>query len=129
MLLMGKDGVDTGEQLINNFAYWQEVETIKNILRGKQIKKYEFYLMDKDPSLMEIIKDIQEKEDRWERRSAWKRISGRLAQISISVLAKRNFIPEEVAEDFNGIWILNPIYYHEKIGFHFTDEDASCLVL
>jgi len=128
-LLMGRDGVDTGKQLVKQFAYWQEYESIKTILRGENIDKYELCLLERDLELIEIIKGIDAVENRWERREEWRRISGRLAQITISILARKNIDISTLAEDFHGIWNLNPAYYSDDIGFRLPDEDNSTWIL
>jgi CRISPR-associated endonuclease/helicase Cas3 len=128
-LLMGKDGVDTGKQLINQFAYWQEYESIKTILRGEDIEKYDLCLFESDPGLIEIVEHISSIEDRWERREEWKRISGRIAQITVSVIARKKFNIHQVAEDFYGLLKLDPAYYDKNIGFRIPGEDSSTWIL
>ena len=128
-LLMGKDGVDLGKSYIHNFSYWMEYESIKTVLRGKEVDKYEFVLLHKDEELRNKISEINEIEDIWERKEKWKRISGRIAGVSLSVIAKKNFSPEEVSEYFCGLWILEPEYYKHDIGFVNPESSNGYLVL
>ena len=127
-LLMGRDGVNLGRDYINRFCYWKAYESIKTVLRGKNIDEYQFVLIQKDKNLKSDIQNIQKIKDRWERREKWQRISGRIAQVTLSVIANENFIPAEVAHEFHGLWILDPEYYCDDIGFNIPSDQKVSLI-
>ena len=112
---------NTGVSYIQKFAYWKDYENIREVLRGKEIEKYEFCLLDRDLELKEQIKIIAKIEDRWIRREKFRRISGKIAELTVSVIAKRGFSPGEIACEYYGIWNLGLDYYNENIGIVIPD--------
>lgn len=121
---------DIGDSYIQNYAYWKEYKNIRETLRGKDIEKYEFCLLDRDLELKEEIKNISVIEDRWDRREKFRRISGKIAKLTVSIIAKSSFCPQEIADNYYGIWNLNDEYYDENIGIVIPDyDDMSSLVL
>lgn len=120
---------NTGDGFINNFAYWQDYKNIREVLRGEHIDKFEFCLLERDFELKTEIRKIAEIKDRWERREKYRRISGRIAKLTVSVIAKTDFHPEEIAEYYFGIWNLKNEFYDENIGIQIPDyEKVSSLV-
>ncbi|HCK98638.1 MAG TPA: CRISPR-associated helicase Cas3' [Candidatus Marinimicrobia bacterium] len=127
--LMGSDGVSQGKNICESFAYFREFLPIRELLRGKEIEKYEFVILERDQSLKEEIFNISEISDKWIRREKWRRLSGRISNLTVSVIAKSGFCPEEVADQYFGLWSLNMDYYSEDIGFYLPESDNSCLIV
>jgi len=67
-------------------------------------------------------------DDRWKRREAWRAIAGRIANISVSVHAKRGFDPQDIAAEYSGHWILHDRFYSTNQGL-VLDDDSSGGVL
>ena len=64
------------------------------------------------------------------RRENFKRISGRIAELKVSVIAKIDFHPQEIADNYYGIWNLKSEYYDENIGINIPSyEKMSSLVI
>jgi len=123
------DSVSTGEKYLEDFSYWRSVENIRSILRGDEIEKYEFCLISRNPGLKTRIQQINKMSDRWERRDAWKRIAGKIAELTVSVIARTGFSPDEIASNYFGIWELNPIYYDDSIGIKIPElEKCSSMI-
>ena len=55
-------------------------------------------------------------DDRWKRREAWRKLSGRIAEITVSLYARSGFSPNEIASDFLGHWLLRDGYYDSERG-------------
>ena len=62
------------------------------------------------------MKEANHIEDRWDRREAWRRLSGRIARISVHIYARPGFHCEEIATEFSGQWILKDGYYDSDRG-------------
>ncbi|HOG43186.1 MAG TPA: CRISPR-associated helicase Cas3' [bacterium] len=127
--LLKNDGVNTGMENIKDFAYWKECESIKVLLRGKETENYEFILIEKNPSLKKELKEICEIDNRWEKREKLKRISSKLAELTVSVIAHRNFDPEEISEKYYGMNMLRSCYYDKNTGICPPDTKNGCLII
>jgi len=127
--LMKNDGIDKGMENIKNFAYWKECESIKILLRGKETENYEFILIEKNPNLKKEIKEIYKIDDRWEKREKLKRISSKLAELTVSVIAYKNFDPEEISEKYYGMNMLSSCYYDKNTGICPPDTKNGCLII
>ena len=107
---------DLGKKHLDRFIRWQEDESVRELLRGKEREKHTFLVLEQDKNLEIDMKNANEIEDRWKRREAWRAIGGRIANISVSVYAKRGFSPEMIAEEYLGQWILRDGYYSSDKG-------------
>ena len=120
---------DTGKKHLENFVRWQKDISVRELLRGKEREKYTFLVLGQDTGLKEEMKKANEIENRWKRREAWRAIAGRIANISVSVYAKPGFIPETIAEEYLGQWILRDGFYssergldlHENVSYEFIE--------
>lgn len=116
---------DTGHEHLTRFARWQPDISVHELLRGKEKQEYSFLVLKQDPKLLEIIGEIMQVKDVWERREAWRKISGRLAMVSVSIFAKRGFHPSKIAYEFRdntGLWILKEGYYASDRGLIIEGE-------
>ncbi len=107
---------NTGMEHLERFARWQDDTSVRELLRGKDRKQYSFLVIDQDPSLLKAMKEANEIQDRWKRREAWRKLAGRIAQISVAVWARPGFSPEEIASEYLGHWILREGYYDPERG-------------
>lgn len=107
---------DTGEMHLTHFVRWQEDISVRELLRGEEREQYSFLVAEQDPSLEEAMKEANHIEDRWDRREAWRRLSGRIARISVHIYARPGFHCEEIATEFSGQWILKDGYYDSDRG-------------
>ena len=124
------DAVNTGEKYLEDFSYWKPIEDIRTVLRGESIEKYEFCLLDRNPELKQKIQEIVKIQDRWERRDAWKNIAGKIAELTVSVIARSGFSPEEIASNHFGIWVLDKRYYDDNVGIKIPEwEKCSATIL
>lgn len=126
--LMGSDGISQGNDVYQSFAYFRDFTPIRELLRGKEIQKIDFVLLEGDQKLKDEIYRISQITNKWIRREQWRRLSGSISNLTISVIAKHGFNPEEVAEQFHGLWLLDKNYYDDDMGFFYPQESASCRV-
>lgn len=121
---------DTGIKHFERFARWQEDEPLRELLRGKERKKYTFLVLEQDPDLKKAMVDANAIEDRWKRREAWRAIAGRIARISIDVYAKPGFDPQDIATEYLGQWLLRDRFYSTERGLILDDNsDNGVLIL
>lgn len=108
---------DTGKKHLHYFAYWQEDISIREILRGKEIEKYTFLILNEDLDLKNDMIAVYDIEDRWQRKEAWRKLAGRIALVSVQVFAQKDFNPGWIAEPFlNDYWVVNEGYYQKESG-------------
>ena len=123
---------DTGKEITKAFAYWKEVPSVRELLRGKEKDKYEFIVAKEDPSLIEEIDEALGIEERWEKRRAIRSLAGRIGQVTVSVYAKREWEPEDFADTCGPFWILRDEYYQEYRGLELPenwDEETGAMIL
>lgn len=107
---------DTGYDHLVRFAYWQNDITVEELLRGKEINQYTFLVLEEDPGIREAISNVLSIVDHWSRREGWRKLSSRLALVSVSIFAKPGFNPASIATKFAGQWILRDGYYASDRG-------------
>ena len=113
---------DTGTKHLERFARWVQDEPVRELLRGKEKKKYTFLVIEQDMELKNEMLKANAIEDRWKRREAWRAIAGRIANISISVFAKSGFNPQYIADEYLGQWILRDKVYSTGRGLVLDDH-------
>ena len=121
---------DTGLKYLERFARWQEDDTVRELLRGKEREKYTFLVLEQDAGLKDEMKKANEIKDRWKRREAWRAIAGRIAKISVDVYAKHGFDPQDIATEYLGQWLLRDNFYSKDRGLVLDDDsDNGVLIL
>lgn len=123
---------DTGRNHLERFAYWKADIPVRELLRGKQHHEYSFLVVDQDKDIIQDMADANDIADRWERREKWRKLAGRIAKISVTIIAKWGFQPKEIADQKWNHWILKNGYYHPESGIRletiFVDENNISLV-
>lgn len=115
---------DTGQVHLDRFAEWQEDLSIRELLRGRDREQYAFLVAEKDPGIMDEMAAADRIEDRWQRKEAWRKLSGRIAQTSVNLYGRQGFRPEEIATLFLGHWVLRSGFYSPERGIA-TDLDVA----
>lgn len=116
---------DTGKDITKNFAYWREIPSVRELLRGKEREKYEFIVAHEDPGLIEAIAEAHNIEDRWEKRRAIRKLAGRIGRVTVSVYAKRGWEPEDFADACGPFWILRDEYYQSDRGLVLPESETE----
>lgn len=116
---------DTGKDMTKNFAYWREIPSVRELLRGKEREKYEFIVAHEDPGLIEAIAEAHNIEDRWEKRRAIRKLAGRIGRVTVSVYAKRGWEPEDFADACGPFWILRDEYYQSDRGLVLPESETE----
>ncbi len=116
---------DTGKDITENFAYWREIPSVRELLRGKEREKYEFIVAKEDPGLIEAIAEAHNIEDRWEKRRAIRKLAGRIGRVTVSVYAKQGWEPEDFADACGPFWILRDEYYHSDRGLVLPESETE----
>jgi CRISPR-associated endonuclease/helicase Cas3 len=110
---------DTGATHLDRFIAWREDEPIRELLRGKDREQHTFIVAD--PCLLRAMEKTHGIDDRWERREAWRRLAGKIANVSISIYARKRFEPAEIAKERFGHWVLKPGMYDPDRGILLDD--------
>lgn len=121
---------DTGMKHLESFARWQEDESVRELLRGKEREEYTFLVLEQDSELEEAMLKASEIQDRWKRREAWRALAGRIAKISVNLYARPGFKPQDIATEYSGQWILRKGFYSSERGLVLDDaSDNGTLIL
>jgi CRISPR-associated endonuclease/helicase Cas3 len=114
---------DTGAEHIERFLSWEEDISIHELLRGKEKLQHTFLVIEQDPELKSEMEKTSQIQDRWERRESWRRLAARIASISVSVFARPDFKPQQIANEFmRDLWLLRPGYYSRECGLNIKGE-------
>lgn len=109
--------MDTGSEYAQKYRQFQPREDIRVVLRGDPREDYEFLVLEEDPELERCILETQQIPDRWLRRESWRRLSPRIAEVSIRVTARSGFAPESLGRSLtDDLWVLDPSRYHPDRG-------------
>lgn len=120
-----------GLEHLERFARMDEDEPVQVLLRGEEKEQFVFLVLQQDPELRGDLEAANKVEDRWQRREALRRLAGRIARISVSVYARTGFHPEDIANHWQGHWILKEGYYDSHRGLMLPDagEQKGVLIL
>lgn len=110
---------DTGAAHLERFIAWREDTPIRELLRGKDREQHTFIVAN--PCLLRAMEKAHGIEDRWERREAWRKLAGKIANVSISIYARKRFEPAEIAKERFGHWVLKPGMYEPDRGILLDD--------
>ncbi|RMH34853.1 MAG: CRISPR-associated helicase Cas3' [Nitrospirae bacterium] len=112
-----------GNEHVERFARWENDEPVRDMLRGKEREEVTFLVLDQDARLKQDMAAANQLENRWKRREAWRKLSGRIARISVTLYAKKGFVPEDIAYPLYGQWILKDGYYDPRRGLLLPSDD------
>ncbi len=127
---MLKDSIDVGRQKAEDWVYWREELDIKKLLRNDN-SKYSFIVISQDEPeegelpLRDALDQALEIEDIWERKRKIRSLKSRLAQLTISVWANKDIIPEEIAEPLGCFYLLRDDYYIPGKGLNLKNLDSN----
>ncbi len=107
---------DTGSGLTESFARWKDMPPVRELLRGKDQEQYHLLVIEKDPELKKELESVIKNKERWQRRRSLRALAGRIAQITVSVYAKRGFNLEDIAERCGNEWLLHEGFYSSERG-------------
>lgn len=107
---------DTGDEVLNAWAGWEECESVKHLLRGKEPRKAAFVVIENDPGLRAELDCAVGIADRWERRRALRQLAARIARQTVSVYMRDGFDASAYGEPFPAgkgredawFWLLDP---------------------
>ncbi len=123
-----REGKDLGAKHTRNWAsLGDEQPNIRELLRGDNAGQVQLIVAERDEE--DLTADIEaalEVRDRWERRRALRQFAGRIAQVTVSVWARKGWHPTEVANPLGHYdadkplehpwWIVRPGIYDPKTG-------------
>ncbi len=91
---------ELGEKVTEAWGRWEETESARVLLRGKQRPQVAFLVVQNDPALRLDLDSVLRVRDRWERRRALRRLAPRLAQNTVSVYQRGDLDPADHASPF-----------------------------
>ncbi len=128
-------GKDLGRRHTVNWATLAEEQPdIRTLLRGERDRQVQLIVAERDEG--DLVADIEEAlavPDRWDRRSALRKLAGRIAQVTVSVWVRKDWHPGDIAnpignynphEDFwkHPWWIVRPGNYSPKTGLELEGD-------
>lgn len=107
-----------GTALTEQFARWQEMEDVHEILRGDKRREVSFLVRcdDQSDALITDLSSVLRMENPWERRSHLKRLAGAIQKRTVTVHADDGFRPEVFADPLGYVWILDQRHYSSESG-------------
>ena len=124
---------DIGKEITRAFARWEEFPDIRSLFRGDATKQVSFIARsDSDPQMDRWINKLREAlavDDKWERRSALRRLAGKLQKRTVTVYARSDLFPEDYAESVGPFWLLKDGYYSSNRGIDLKldEENPVCI--
>ena len=115
---------NTGSEHLEKFAYWENDTPIRELLRGKK-EQHTFLVIEQDEGLVDDMEAAAAVKDRWGRRDTWRKLAGRMANISVNIYARYGFNPKEIATEKLGQYLLNHGYYDETSGLKLESKYAN----
>jgi len=122
-----------GKEITRAFARWEEFPDIRSLFRGDATKQVSFIVKSgSDPRVDRWINNLREAltiEDKWERRSALRRLAGKLQKRTVTVYARADLFPEDYAEPVGPFWLLQDGYYSSDRGIDLKldEENPACI--
>lgn len=123
-----REGKDTGRQHTFNWASLSDEQPdVRKLLRGERNRQVQLIVAERDEeNLQADIEEALDISDRWERRRTLRSLAGRVAQVTVSVWAKKDWHPGEVAYPIGNYdpseplrhpwWIVRPDNYDPATG-------------
>jgi CRISPR-associated endonuclease/helicase Cas3 len=109
---------DTGEQVTRAWASWDELDPVRELLRGPESRQESFLVVEQDDSLLDELCRVAAVPDRWDRRREFRGLSARVARVTVSVYSRPGLDPARYADrDPTGtLWVLRPGFYQPGRG-------------
>lgn len=129
-----REGKDTGRQHTLNWASLSEKQPdIRRLLRGEHDRQVQLIVAERDEGNLQAgIEEALDVPDRWERRRALQQLSGRIAQVTVSVWARENWHPGQIAYPIGNYdpsaplrhpwWIVHPGNYSPETGLNMEGD-------
>jgi CRISPR-associated endonuclease/helicase Cas3 len=123
-----RNGKDLGHRHTRNWATLdKEQPNIRTLLRGEQDVQVQLIVAERDDN--DLKRDIERAlaiEDRWDRRRTLRKLSGRIARVTVSVRVRGEWHPANIAEPLGKYdpseplkhpwWIVHPHNYDPETG-------------
>ncbi len=130
------DRKDTGAEEIKHWSRWEEMtEHVRNLLRGPERPQTSFLVIGNDPRLQSDLDAALNVQDRWARRSEFRKLARRIAENTVRVFTTDKLTPDLYADPFppkapNGeewFWLLHrdkKLYSSER-GLDLGDREGD----
>jgi len=127
-----KNSKDSGKNNAEKWAFWQDELDIKKLLRNNN-SKYNFIVVSQDkPKINDLpLKDAIVSALRiksiWDRKRKIRSLQARIAELTISVWANSNIMPEELAESVGCYYLLKDDFYIPGKGINLENSNNSSI--
>ena len=124
---------DTGEAETRKWVAWEEMTTVRKLLRGAQRPQFAFLVIDDDPPLRDDLARARQIADRWQRRDALRRLARRIAENTVSIYQTEELDPADYASPFpenappgeEWFWLLESGHYTWQRGLDLGGKDGD----
>ncbi len=130
-----RDGKDLGFRHTRNWATLNEEQPdIRTLLRGERGRQVQLIVAERDDGdLRSDIEEALEIPDRWDRRRALRKLAARIARVTVSVWAKKDWHPGQIADPLGNYdpskeywehpwWIVRPGNYDPNTGLNLEGD-------
>lgn len=129
-----RNGKDLGTKHTRDWASLaDEQPNIRELLRGDNAGQVQLIVAERDEGdLTADIEAARAVPDRWDRRRALRKLAGRIAQVTVSVWARKGWHPTDIANPLGYYdsdkplehpwWIVHPGKYNPKTGLDTTGD-------
>jgi CRISPR-associated endonuclease/helicase Cas3 len=124
---------DTGEEETRRWVRWEEMSSVRELLRGRQRPQVSFVVVENDPALPDQLEAIRRIADRWERRAALRNLAPRIAANTVTVYQNDELDPARYAAPFPAgrprgeewFWLLRDGHYTPQRGLDLKGKEGD----
>jgi CRISPR-associated endonuclease/helicase Cas3 len=124
---------DTGEAETRLWLLWQEMTSVRKLLRGAQRPQVSFLVVQNDAMLRGDLQAVRQIPDRWDRRRRLQKLARRLAENTVNVFQNDDLDPTNYAEPYPAsanpgeewFWLLRDGYYTWQRGLDFGRNEGD----
>ena len=129
---------DTGMELLRKYILWEEHPNVRELLRGEQGEQYSFVILREEcPEERALLMELERLEsdpmsfgDKWDQRRALKRLAAAFSRYTVSVYAKGDFEPSEIAERrLESFWLVESGWYEPGHGLFLPDASQHSFTI
>jgi len=124
---------NTGEREIQQWGRWEEMASVRKLLRGAQPPQVSFLVIANDPGLRDELEAARAIQDRWDRRRALRKLARRIAENTVTVFQRDGLEPRDYADPFptdcqpgeEWFWLLREGYYTWQRGIDLGEGEGD----
>ncbi len=113
-----------GTEVVESWINWKEIESVRDLFRGKQSPQVTFVVVDQAPDLVQRLEAAKTITDHWEQKRELRELAPEIARVAVTVFDTPRLDPSDFAEPFPSestrddawFWLVRPGIYDPKRG-------------